>query len=193
MISDQQFATSASLLKVPVAAIKAVAQVESKDSGFLPTGEPLILFEPHIFWKQLKQRNIDPNTVVKGNEDILYPVWGTKPYGKYSEQHARLQRAVAINRDAALSSASWGKFQIMGFNWQACGCANLQDFISRAYKSEDEHLALFCNYVKTYHLDDELQHADWAGFARGYNGPLYVKNSYDKKLKTAFDAFSKTA
>jgi hypothetical protein len=32
---------------------------------------------------------------------------GTKPYGKESQQHAKLQKAVLINRDIALMSASW--------------------------------------------------------------------------------------
>lgn len=189
MISEKQFRDSAKYLGVEVAAIKAVAQVESGGSGFLPTGEPVILFEPHIFWKQLREAGIDPTKHVCGNEDILYPVWGSKPYGKSSTQHARLVRATAIHRDAALKSCSWGKFQIMGFNWKMCGCFSLQDFINKIYRDEDTHLDLFTKYVKSAYLDDELRYKDWKGFARGYNGPAYYKNAYDTKLKKAYESY----
>lgn len=190
MISENQFNDSALLIKVEVAAIKAVAEVESSGDGFLPDGKPKILFEPHIFWKQLRLRGIDPTLFMEENPDILYPKWKPGAYGPVSKQHDRLQRAAKINREAALQSASWGRFQIMGFNWKDCGCAVLQDFIDAMYRSEDEHLRLFTNYIRSSHLDDELRGRDWAGFALAYNGPMYRKNNYHIKLKTAYDNFS---
>lgn len=184
MITRQQYQNAALDLGCETAAIMAVAEVESKGSGFLADGKPMILFEPHIFWKELRKRGIKP--VVS---DVCYSVWGTKPYGRYSEQHDKLEKAAAINREAALCSASWGRFQIMGFNWKACGCASLQEFINAMYKSEDEHLRLFVNYIQSQQLDDELKELDWAGFARGYNGPAYTKNKYDIKLAEAYTKF----
>lgn len=186
MISEKQFADSATSLRVEVAAIKAVAEVESSGDGFLADGQPKILFEPHIFWKQLRAKGVDPNLFTEENADILYPTWKAGAYGPVSKQHSRLERASKINREAALMSASWGKFQIMGFNWKLCGVASLQEFINEMYKSEDGHLRLFCTYIKNTFLDDELRMHDWAGFARGYNGPLYLKNRYDSKLRTAY-------
>ena len=181
MITEQAFKDSAESLDVEVAAIKAVAEVESAGEGFLADGRPKILFEPHVFWKELKKRGIAP--VVS---DICYPIWGTKPYGKVSAQHARLEKAAEINRDAALSSASWGKFQIMGYNYKLAGYSTLQDFINDMYKSEDDHLRSFTAYIKNTFLNDELREKDWKGFARGYNGALYYKNNYDKKLAAAY-------
>src|ERR687890_519428 len=106
MITDIQFEKSSKLLGVEPAVIKAVAKVESNGEGFLPDGKPKILFEPHIFWKQLRRRNIKPERHTKGNEDILYPIWKPGKYGTVSKQHDRLDRAMKINREAALSSAS---------------------------------------------------------------------------------------
>ncbi len=191
MITLKEYEQAAKIIGCDVAAIKAVEEVESKGDGFLSDNRPMILFEPHIFWKQLKKHGIDPKLHLSGNEDILYPVWGTKPYGKYSEQHGKLERAKQIHRDAALCSASWGKFQIMGFNWKACGCETLQEFINKMYRSESEHLNLFCNYIKSVSLDDELIEKDWAGFAAGYNGPQYRKNNYDGKLSMAYQTYRK--
>jgi hypothetical protein len=186
MISENQFSNSAQILNVEVAAIKAVAEVESRGDGFLTDGKPKILFEPHIFWKQLREKGIDPNLFMEENPDILYPKWKSGAYGPVSKQHDRLEKAARINREAALLSASWGKFQIMGFNWKLCGVASLQEFINNMYESEDGHLRLFTIYIQNTFLDDELRNHDWAGFARGYNGPLYHKNRYDIKLKTAY-------
>src|SRR6188768_1334770 len=102
MISEKAFTDSAGLLGVEPAVIKAVAEVESKGSGFLPTGHPVVLFEPHVFWAELLKRNISPG-LITGASDILYHKWQTGKYGKTSAQPERLKRAIAINKDAALS------------------------------------------------------------------------------------------
>ena len=59
------------------------------------------------------------------------------------------------------------------------------------FASEAEQLLAFVRFVKVNKLDDELRRKDWAGFARGYNGSGYAKNSYDKKMKTAYEKFAK--
>lgn len=186
MITETGFVTSAQLLGVEPAVIKAVAEVESNGEGFLSDGKPKILFEPHIFWKQLRQRNIQPESYTKGNEDILYPTWQPGKYGPISKQHDRLNRAIKINREAALSSSSWGRFQIMGFNCKICNCISVEKFVERMSLNEDEHLNIFVCYVKSTFLDDELRAHDWKGFARAYNGKFYFKNNYDKKLQAAY-------
>jgi len=189
MITEKAYTDSANLLGVEPAIIKAVADVESKGSGFLGSGHPLVLFEPHVFWAELKKRRIDP-TKIAGASDILYKDWGSKPYGKNSAQPERLERAIKINKDAALSSASWGKFQIMGFNYELSGFATLDAFVAAMHIDEDQHLHAFVNFVKNKNLVDELQRKDWAGFALGYNGSGYKQNKYDEKLAAAYKKFS---
>lgn len=184
MITEKQFQASAKAIGCNVKAVKAVAKVESNGGGFLPDGQVTILFEPHIFWKQLRLAGITPTV-----SDICYPVWKTKPYGKMSEQHGKLQKAVAINRNCALMSASWGLFQVMGFNYKACRCKNIQEFVNAMMESEDKQLELFTNYIINSHLDDELRNLDWRGFARGYNGASYEKNNYHTKLQNAYLQF----
>ncbi|HTE24167.1 N-acetylmuramidase family protein [Flavitalea sp.] len=191
MITANQFEKSAFTLAVEPAVIKAVAEVESNGEGFLADGKVKILFEPHIFWKQLRQKGIKPELHQKGNEDILYPIWKPGKYGPVSKQHDRMNRAAAIDREAALLSSSWGKFQIMGFNYRKCDCDSVEAFITRLKSGEDEHLSTFISYIKNTFLDDELRSRDWKSFARSYNGPLYWKNNYDKKLHLAYEKFSK--
>src|SRR5688572_25932383 len=188
MITQKAFEDSAALLGVEQAVIKAVAEVESSGDGFLPSGHPKILFEPHVFWQELKKRGIDPKTIT-GASDILYEKWTTGKYGKTSAQPERLKRAITINKDAALSSASWGRFQIMGYNWAASGFATLDAFIAAMHIDEDQHLFAFINFVKSKNLVDELQRKDWAGFAKVYNGAGYKANKYDEKLAAAYNKF----
>lgn len=192
MISEQQFIDSAAALGCDLAAIKAVAQVESGGSGII-NDRPVILFEPHVFYRELKTRNITPVL-----SDICYPVWGTHPYPKGQDaQYERLDRAAKIHREAALCSASWGKFQILASHYKECGCLSLQQFINNMYVSEDKHLEMFCHYVISEGLDDELRAFSIPSliikasrqFASVYNGKYYFKHNYDGKLRLAYLKF----
>lgn len=186
MISEQVYQRQAKRLGCDVAAIKAVEEVESNGRGMLPDGRPKILFEPHIFWRELRERGIKPIT-----SDICYKDWRPGAYGPVSAQHSRLERAAAINRDAALESCSWGKFQIMGFNFKLCGCANIQEFVNKMYQGEESQLDLFVTYLINVGLADELRDKRWPAFSFRYNGPRYAENKYDTKLAKAYKKYSK--
>jgi hypothetical protein len=178
---EQDYTNAASLLKCEIAAVKTVKEVESKGTGFLPTGEPIILFERHIFHR-----------LTEGKYSKQCPdISNIKPggYGSISKQHNRLSKAATLDRNAALQSASWGLFQCMGFNFSVCGYKTIQSFITAMYRNEGEHLTAFCNFVINNHLNDELQRKDWIGFARGYNGGNYRINKYDEKLAKAYIKF----
>lgn len=187
MITEEQYREIADSLEIEVAVIKAVDEVESKGSGFLETGEPKILFEPHIFWKELKKVGKDPKSYQALYKNVLYEKWGEQPYGKYSEQHARLQKASKIHREAALKSASWGRFQILAQNYKECGKDSVQEFINDIYKDEYHHLKLFAEFVRNTGLLKYLKTKNWEDFSRGYNGPLYKNNKYDIKLRKAYN------
>ena len=182
-LQECDFVTAANLLGCEIAAVKAVAEVESSGGGFQADGKPKILFERHYFHRLTNGRYSAKNW------DISNPKAGG--YGLSSAQHERLERAAKLDREAALQSASWGKFQIMGSHWKSLGYSSLQEFINAMYASETEHLMAFVKFVKVNGLADELKRKDWAGFARGYNGPAYAKNKYDQKMKAAYDKFSK--
>jgi hypothetical protein len=183
---DADYESAAKLLKCDVAAIKAVAEVESSGDGFLSDGRVKILFEGHQFYKYAKGAYADAHPT------ICYKKWTTKFYAKGPNadvrgagELARLDEAIALNRNAALLSASYGKFQIMGFNFAVAGFATVDDFYNSMQVSEAEHLMAFCNYIKGNAIDDELRSHNWAGFAMRYNGAEYKKNQYDTKLAKA--------
>lgn len=183
-LTNKNFIEGAKFLGIEVPVLKAIAQVEGNGIGML-NAKPIILFEPHIFWKLLKQSGVQP--VIS---DISYPVWGTRRYPSGQEaQWQQLDRASKINRPAALKSASWGLFQILGMNFRATGRPTLQQFVNDMFKGEDKHLEMFLHYIKNVGLDDELKNKDWKGFSRQYNGLYYYKNAYNIKLEKAYKYF----
>lgn len=185
-LTEQDFQKAARKLGCEVAAIKAADEVESRGAGFLPSGEPKVLFEAHIFDRLTNGR------FRRSHPNLSSAKWDRSLYGPAGlHQHKRLQAAVALDREAALQSASYGRFQVMGFNWKVCGYKSLQAFINAMYRSEADHLDSFVGYVLGRNLADELQRRDWAGFAYGYNGSGYAENEYDTKLAAAYRKFSR--
>jgi hypothetical protein len=200
--SIESFDHAAWMLRCKRAAIQAFAKVESGPEGaFLASSgqvEPTILFERHKFHGETGGRyaNVRVPGVSESWAIISSPVpsYRDKSYGPMSKQHLRLQTAVAHNRDAALRSASWGLFQIMGFNHKLCGYDTLQAFVTAMYRDVDDHLRAFVMFIlKNDRLVAALRAQDWATAALLYNGEDYKVNRYDEKMAQNFAHFSATA
>lgn len=187
-LTEADFARAATELRCGIAEVKAVAKVESPKGGFLADGRPTLLFEAHIF-SRLTKRKYD-----RSHPHLSSRYWDRDLYSATSVgEHKRLEEAAKLDRNAALQSASWGRFQLMGFNWEVCGFANLQQFINAMYESEGRQLDGFVSYVIRRRLDDELREHRWAEFALGYNGPAYAENDYDGRLLRAYKGFKSLA
>ncbi|MDU4841787.1 MAG: N-acetylmuramidase family protein [Leclercia adecarboxylata] len=186
-LTQEDFINAAKILRCDVAAIKAVAEVESSGNGFLIDETIKVLFEGHVFYKYTNGRfkNSDPT--------LCYPNWTREFYAKGAtadirghKEWNRLQSAMALDDNAALMSASYGKFQIMGFNYVHCGFKSINDFFMVMQVNEGEQIKAFCKYIQDVGLDDELRKHSWGDFAHKYNGPDYKKNKYDLKLAAAW-------
>ena len=80
-LSEQNLIDFANKNQLELATVKAVNEVESRGKGFLIDGRPVILFEGHVFWRELDKRGIDPNTLLEAKyENILYKKWTRKFY-----------------------------------------------------------------------------------------------------------------
>jgi N-acetylmuramidase len=181
-LTDADFEQAATTLGIEVAMIKAVAQVEAPRGAFDDMGRPTILFERHYFHR------FTAGAYDQSDPDISNPVDGG--YGKFSAQYPKLERAYKLDAAAALKSCSWGKFQIMGANHEACGFGNVEYFVRAMMTSERGQLDAFVAFLtNTSGLIGKISKQDWAGFARSYNGPGYKKNDYDGKLKEAYEGF----
>jgi hypothetical protein len=185
VLIERDYQRAANILGVSVAAIKTVTRVESSGSGFLPSGRPTILFERHLFYD-----------FTQGKHASTCPDICAYNPGGYSGGEAewnRLEKAAKLDRTAAYRSASWGLFQILGDNFQACGFNNVDDYVAAMKRSEGEQLNAFVNFVISNKLVQYIAKRDWASFARYYNGPNYQINQYDVKLAAAYAEFSRVA
>ena len=191
-LTTQQVEAQAKALGVSVPALRAVIEVECKGSGFNSDGTPVILFERHVFRKQLIA-NGKSSTALKAMKERP-DLCNTAPggYGLYSAQHGRLNAASQYDRSSALESASWGIGQVMGYHWRQLGYASLQAFINAMYRDEASQLDAMCRYIKVNNLVKALQNKDWKAFAKSYNGAAYAKNSYDVKLAAAYKKWGGT-
>ncbi len=178
---------------VEPAVILAIQAIESGGNGFLSDGRPKILFEGHIFWSQLKKAGKDPAALQKGNENIIYPKWVKTHYVGGAGEYDRLEKAKKIDKLAALKSASWGEFQIMGFNHSVAGYGDVESFVTAMHEAGSNQLGGLMSYLKGNNLIRHVQgdKKDWAALAKGYNGPAYAENKYDIKLAAAYERYAK--
>lgn len=179
---------AAETLDVPLAAIRAVNEVESLGNGFLPDGRPVILFERHIMHRQLTRAGKDADALARQFPNLVNSKRGG--YVGNAGEHLRLARAIQIDEDCALASASWGAFQIMGFHWNLLDYLSVQHFVASMRTSEAAQLDAFVRFVKADPtLLKALRARKWPTFARMYNGTAYEANLYDVKLARAFDRY----
>lgn len=188
-----EYAKIAAQFGVEQAVVYAIQKVESGGNGYFADGRPKILFEGHIFWSQLKKAGKDPNQYVKGNEDILFPKWDKTKYKGGVAEYDRLAKAEKIDRIAALKSASWGEFQIMGFNHSTVGYPDVESFVAAMKVPGTNNIKALMQFCKNNGLLKYVNTAnkDWASFAKGYNGPGYAENKYDTKLASAYATYKK--
>lgn len=183
-LQDSDFAAAARELGVEPAVIRAVTSVEARGTGFISgTDLPLILFEGHIFHRLTGGR------YSADYPGISYPRWDRSKYKGNRGEYDRLMLAIKVhagNPEPALKSASWGLFQIMGFNHAKVGYGSVIDFVNAMSEGEPAQLMAFVAFVKATGLADRLRKGEWAAFARAYNGSGYKANQYDTKLAAAF-------
>ncbi|MFE1598172.1 N-acetylmuramidase family protein [Methylobacterium sp. ID0610] len=187
-LADIDLPAAGYLIGVGEDEMHAVLDVETRGGGFDPQKRPKILFEPHVFYRNLVGAERD-RAVQAG---LAYKAWKAGAYGAESEQYPKLLRAMAINETAALKACSWGLGQILGENYVSAGYDSPQHMVVAFVDGgESEHLQAMVRFIKANHLDDELRAHNWAAFARGYNGAQYKANSYDTKLAAAYAKWAK--
>lgn len=165
--------------------IHAFMDIEAAGSGFDAKGRPKLLFEPHVFYRNLS--GAKRTAAVKAG--LAYAKWGAKPYPR--DSYPRLVAAMAIDETAALKSASWGLTQILGENFKAAGYGTVQAMVQAFMADEAAHLEATVKLLVAWKVDDDLRAHRWPVVAQTWNGPGYKKNRYDSKLAKAFAKWQK--
>lgn len=184
----KDYVAASKQLGCETASVRAVVEVEAKSCGFLPDGRVLILFERHKFYSALMNKRPASDVIkIAGS----YPdICNAKTGGYLGEEREwpRIEKAITIDETAALASASYGLFQIMGFNYKAAGFPDVKSYVEAMKVSERNHLKAFVNFIQAdVNLLRALRNKDWKAFARAYNGSEYWKHEYDTRMATAYD------
>lgn len=182
-LTEAAMVAAAQNLGCEVAAIKAVAEVESRGSGFDSQGRPTVLYERQVF-----SRNCTPKGRFDSMPDISAPVgYGRGNYGNTESQWQKLAKAFALDPVAALKAPSWGTFQVLGENHKACGFADVREFVRLMITSPVGHLQVFVSFIRANpNLLRAIRALDWESFARGYNGKDFKTFGYDDKMRAAY-------
>lgn len=160
---------------LPTSALLAILEVEAAGRGFDAKNRPIILYEPHVFYRELGAGS-KRNAAVKAG--LAYAKWGSKPYPKgFDDRYAQLQRAMTIDETAALKSASWGMPQIMGFNHKAAAFPKGPAQMVEAFKQgERQQVQGMAALIEDWGIAATLKGknlntaASWNAFTSRYNG-----------------------
>lgn len=181
----------ANTARLPSNILKAFRVVEAKGDGFLADGRVVILFERHKFYQYLvsARGKAFADATVKKHPSICNPARGG--YLGNEKEYPRIERAAAIDRNCALMSASYGLFQIMGFNHKAAGYNDVTNYVKAMEANEHNHLDAVVSFIKkNKKLHDAILAKDFKNIAYYYNGPAYAEHGYDKRLRDAARQFS---
>ena len=185
-----------------LAAIRAVDEVESGNGwftgvraeilaldgtgGFIDGANlPKILFEAHKFGKHTDYR------FNASHPHISSRTWNRSLYVGGEGEYRRLHEAMQLDREAALKSASWGRYQILGSNYREAGFSSVEAFVEAMKENEERHLDAFVSFIKSAGLVQQFRlistrASDCAPFSRGYNGPGFATNNHHGKIAAAF-------
>ena len=185
-LSASGLAAVATQLSTGSAEVSAVISVETSGMGFLPARRPQILFERHVFAR------LTGGKYNKSNPDISNVIPGG--YGDPgANQYTRLGQAIALDRESALKSASWGLGQVMGENYQMGGYPDVETMVAAMADSEDAQLSMMAGFILSAKLESYLWTHNWPAFARGYNGPDYAAHRYDVELNGFYQKYMANA
>lgn len=228
-ITEKEWEFFAGKLECEVNVLKAIAKVESggnvafwriNDTSSQKAHAPKIMFERQYFHRLTKGKY--DNT----NPDISWPVGyrdskrlnradATMHDGQVdkddirdnTQDYLRLINAYRLDKEAALKSASWGKFQIMGANHEICGERFVNDFVAKMCKNEAGQIELLAGFIrnnprqwkdrknkslgKEISLWEAVKIKNWQAIAFNYNGPKYKDGRYDDKIKAAYEVYCK--
>ncbi len=177
---------AARAIGIETAVLLAFLEVEAAGRGFDSQNRPKMLFEPHVFWRNLEGAYRD----VAATLGLAYPKW-KRDYP--ADSYPRLEKAIdRVAREPAFRSASYGLPQILGENHQAAGFASAEQMFGVMKQGEREQLLAMVTLLKSWGLAKHLTGKDfskpesWWPAVERYNGKSFRANGYDVKCATAY-------
>ena len=185
----------ADAIGVEPAFLKAVTVVESRGSGFFDNGMCAILYERHIFYNKVAAKfgKKKADQWASKYPNLCYPTRSQAAYYGGEREYERLNQAKNLDSECALLSASYGMFQIMGFNYAVCGYETVGDYVADMIESERYHVGAVSLLIKNQpSWLAPARNLDFNEFARKYNGSSYAEHNYHGRLRQAYKVFLNT-
>ena len=186
------FARAAKALKCHPADLEAIAQVESGGYGWFDDGRIKLLFEKHVFYRRLPA-TVRARAVAK---KLARRKWISPKRGGYRDQkgassrYKLFEKAIEFHDRAAYESASYGSYQIMGFNYKPCGYSSAKDMFEAFLTGEQAQLDAFIKFLKSRRLVVAMRKRDFALIEKRYNGGG-LGGAYARRMKRASDKLRK--
>jgi hypothetical protein len=196
LLTKKDYIEAAKNIDCEVAVIQAIAEVESSGCGFI-NDKTKIRFEVHKFWafwgrdnKAIFKRNFKFNKLLRwrGHKYLSSDRWLYVHSNQITERDA-IAIAFKYSDRATKLATSYGKFQIMGFNYELAGYETLDKYVSSMHISERNHLKAFISFCISTKAAKYLRNKRFYSFARIYNGK---KNAfgYSKRMKKAYKKYN---
>ncbi len=93
--------------------------------------------------------------------------------------------------EAEAYGTSYGRFQIMGFNYAKCGFSSPLE-LKRVMMTGTigDQFNAFANFIRNKPpLHRAMQNKEWSTIAHYYNGAGYARNNYDNEIRNHYQAF----
>jgi len=164
---------AADMLGCNVAALEAVIAVEAAGKFYNSNRTMVRRFEPHHL-PQALQRELG----FSGG-------WRASLRLATTSRRRMFDQAYAVDPEAACYAASWGAFQIMGFNATRAGFRSSVAMVSAFEKDVSYQLSAFIKFVEFIGADSDLRAQNWVGFARKYNGSGQPQ-VYARRMETEY-------
>ncbi|WP_430827552.1 N-acetylmuramidase domain-containing protein [Chryseobacterium indologenes] len=194
-ITNDIYKKEADRLGIELAMIQAIAKQESKRESFWKEGQATILFERHKMWeyleKDLNKTRSELEKLQKDDPSLVNELSGG--YGKYSEQYDKLDKAKKIDNTTALKACSWGKFQVMGFNYSVA-FSTPEEMEKAVNLCEIQQFYFFVGYIEnTIGMITAMKNKNWEDIASKYNGSKWKKKNpdYASNIETYYNEYKK--
>lgn len=177
--SPEMIREAASELGCTVPALKAVIAVEAAGKWYTRNGEQIRRFEPHKLPAHLKR--------------AIGWTGGWRDSLRLSTANRRslFAKVHDMDAEAANRAASWGAFQIMGFNHRHAGFPSATAMVEAFATDITYQLEAFVKLIRSFGIDGALRAHDWYTFASAYNGTGKAAD-YARKIERAYVRYAGT-
>ena len=192
-LERQDYIAAAISLGTEPAVIETIAQVESAGFGWDKQGRIKILFEKHVFYRELPtdRRAAAVKAGLARAKWVSPSRGGYKDHGTPEKRWALVEKAIVFDHNTAFRSFSMGTYQIMGFNAEMCGFKSAELMFGAFLRPDGEaaQLRAFCSYIVNKKLRTAVRTKNWDAIEKGYNGGGQG-GAYARKMRAVYAKIS---